>query len=101
MKKLFAFLFSIAMSFSVHAQAKKVTLPVLCDSSEAIQKVLKEYKEEQLFVGNDILHEISGMNFMIFLNKNTGSYSAFLIAPNTNIICVISSGDKGKLIYRD
>ena len=101
MKKLLAILASVFVFSSAQAQEKKIMLPMTCTSIEFVEQVLKKYKEEQLFIGQDNTHDVPDLNIMVFLNKKTGSYSLLLMAANTNMICIVSSGEKGRLLYKD
>lgn len=80
---------------------QKVPLPVICAEPAFIEKVIKEHKEEILFVGKDTIHGVKQLTLNIFFNQKTGTYSAVLVAPDASIVCVVSSGDSAKLIYNN
>lgn len=101
MKKLLAILASVFVFSSAQAQERKIMLPMTCTSVQFVEQVLKQYKEEQLFVGQDTTHDVSDLNVMLFLNKTTGTYSLLFITSNANLICVVSSGEKGRILYKD
>ena len=90
----------VGMSFSSFAQ-QRTSLPVICTSPETVEKVLKEHKEEILFVGKDTIHGIEQLTLNIFLNTKTGTYSAVLVAREASVICVLSSGELGKIIHNN
>lgn len=98
MKKILTAVLMSLFVFSANAE-KRVNLPVLCESPDFVESVIKKHKEEQLFLGEDDIHGVPDMNVLLFLNKQTGTYSLFFIVPNTNLICIISSGKRGKLIF--
>lgn len=97
MKRLVAALV-LSIPFLVHAQ-QKINLPVMCGNLDSIGKVLKEYKEEILFVGKDEIHKVEGVTVNVFLNSKTGTYSIVFIEAKSGMVCVLSSGENGKLIY--
>ena len=99
MRKLLAALV-LSVPFLVHAQ-QKTNLPVVCDNLDSISKVLKEYKEEILFVGKDDMHKIDGVSINVFLNAKTGTYSVVLTEAKSGTVCVLSAGENGKLIYNN
>lgn len=101
MKKFLIVLVSFFVFANAHAQSKKIMLPMTCESVEFVEKVLNQYKEEQLFVGQDNSHNIPDLNVMLFLNKNTGTYSLLILVSSVNMLCVVSSGEKGKMLYND
>jgi hypothetical protein len=90
----------VGMSFSAFAQ-QRTSLPVICTSPENVEKVLREHKEEILFVGKDTIHGIDQLTLNIFFNPKTGTYSAVLVARDASVICVISSGELGKIIHNN
>lgn len=100
MKKILTFILLSAFVFSANAE-KRVNLPVLCEKPDFVENVIKKHKEEQLFVGEDDMHGVPGMNTLLFLNKQTGTYSLFFIVPNTDLVCIVGSGKRGKLIYNN
>ena len=99
MKKLLAAL-ALSIPALVFAQ-QRINLPLVCGDFDFISKVLKEYKEEILFVGKDDIHKVEGVTVNVFLNAKTGTYSIVLIEAKSGMVCVMSSGDNGKLIYNN
>jgi hypothetical protein len=88
--------------FGVTASAQqKVSLPVVCAEPEFVGKILKEYKEEILFVGKDLIHGVKQLTLNIFLNPKTGTYSAVLVSTDASVICVVSSGEAGKILHNN
>lgn len=97
MKRLIA---ALVLSVPFLAQAQqKINLPLVCGDFDFIGKVLKEYKEEILFIGKDDIHKVEGVTVNVFLNAKTGTYSIVLIEAKSGMVCVMSSGQNGKLIY--
>lgn len=82
-------------------ESRSVMLPIKCENSSFVENVLKNFKEEQIFVGQDDMHGVPGMNVLLFLNNKTGTYSLLFVVPNTNLICVAGSGVKGKIVYNN
>lgn len=98
MKKILTAILTLFFVCSSSAE-KRVNLSVLCEKPDFVQSIIKKHKEDQLFVGQDDIHGVPGMNTLIFLNKETGTYSLLFIVPNTDVICIVGSGIKGRLIY--
>lgn len=99
MKKLLgAIILSVPML--LHAQ-QTINLPVVCENSDSIGKSLKEYKEELLFVGKDSIQSARGISIGLFLNSKSGTYTIMFIDTKLNVMCVVSSGENGKLIYNN
>ena len=99
MKKLLvAIILSVPML--LHAQ-QNINLPVVCDSSDSTGKILKEYKEELLFIGKDSIHSATGITISLFLNVKSGTYTIMFIDAKSSVMCVVSSGENGKLIYNN
>lgn len=102
MIKFIAMLFAVFfLSNNSYAQGRKITVPMLCETADVVKEVLDKYKEEQLFLGQDEMHQITDMNVLLFLNNKTGTYSLLFVGPSSNMICIISSGTKGKILYKD
>lgn len=93
---------AVMMLASVSASAQqRIPLPVICAEPAFVEKVIKEHKEEILFVGKDTIHGVKQLTLNIFFNTKSGTYSAVLVAPDASIVCVISSGDSGKIIHNN
>lgn len=101
MMKFLTMLLVFFLTTTSYAQGRKVSVPVTCESAEFVKEVLAKYKEEQFFLGQDDTHQIPGMNVLLFLNNRTGTYSLLFVSLESNTICVISSGTKGKILYKD
>lgn len=100
MKKIL--LASILSLFSIASFAQqRVPLPVICAEPSFVEKVIREHKEEILFVGKDTVHGVQNLAVNIFLNSKTGTYSIVLVTPDEKIVCIIGSGEQGKLIYNN
>lgn len=99
MKKLLAAL-ALSIPAAVFAQ-QRIPLPVICAEPPFVEKVIREHKEEMLFVGKDTVHGVENLTVNIFLNTNTGTYSIVLVAPDASFVCVVGSGVQGKLIYKN
>lgn len=91
---------ALAATMFHSAQAQMFNVPVICEEPETVDKVLKEYKEQPYFVGLDKLHNGIDLTVSVFLNQQTGTYSVVFIVPNSNKICVMSSGEKGKILHQ-
>lgn len=79
----------------------KINLPVVCPPAQKITEVLLSYKEDLSFIGIDTIHKVEKLSAILYLNKNTKTYTIFLVAPNQNMTCVISSGEMGELLVKD
>lgn len=90
----------VFFSSTLYAQ-QTIQLPAVCTDSRAFEKVVKEYREEILFVGKDTVHSDGQLALSMFLNSKTGTYTVALIASDARIVCVISSGDAGKMLYNN
>lgn len=99
MKKLLAAL-TLSIPALVFAQ-QRVPLPIVCAEPAFVEKVIREHKEEILFVGKDTVHGVQNLAVNIFLNSKTGTYSIVLVTPDEKIVCIIGSGEQGKLIYNN
>lgn len=92
----------MAIAFPLFAYAQqRINIPIICAEPAFVQKILKEHKEEILFVGRDTIHNVENLAVNIFLNSVTGTYSIVLVTPDEKMVCVIGSGEKGKLIYNN
>ena len=91
---------ALAVSFPLASAQQRIPMPVMCAEPAFVEKVLREHKEEVLFVGRDSMHGVENLAVNIFMNSNTGTYSIVLVVPEGNIVCVIASGTNGKLIYK-
>lgn len=85
---------------SVYAQ-NKVNLPVICPAPQKITEVLTNFKEEIIFAGADTIHNVDRLTTILYLNKETKTYTLLLVAPGEKITCVISSGEMGELIIKE
>lgn len=99
MKKILA---ALAMSIPalVFAQ-QRIPIPIVCAEPAFVEKVIREHKEEILFVGKDTVHGVQNLAVNIFLNSKTGTYSIVLVTPDEKLVCIIGSGEQGKLIYNN
>lgn len=93
---------AIALSVPFLAQAQqRIPIPIVCAEPAFVEKVIKEHKEEILFVGKDTVHGVQNLAVNIFLNSKTGTYSIVLVTPDEKLVCIIGSGEQGKLIYNN
>lgn len=93
-------LFTIAICTSVsitnvYAQ-KKVNLTLHCDSLDNIASIIEKHSEKLMFVGLDTQHNVKNLNLSLFLNKDTKTYSAVFVTPDTRLVCIASSGEMGE-----
>lgn len=93
---------AIALSVPFLAQAQqRIPIPIVCAEPAFVEKVIREHKEEILFVGKDTVHGVQNLAVNIFLNNKTGTYSIVLVTPDEKLVCIIGSGEQGKLIYNN
>lgn len=93
---------AIALSVPFFAQAQqRIPIPIVCAEPAFVEKVIREHKEEILFVGKDTVHGVQNLAVNIFLNNKTGTYSIVLVTPDEKLVCIIGSGEQGKLIYNN
>ena len=92
---------ALAVSFPLATAQQRIPIPVVCAEPAFVEKVIKEHKEEILFVGKDTVHGVQNLAVNVFLNSKTGTYSIVLVTPDEKIVCIIGSGEQGKLIYNN
>jgi len=100
MKQLIASATMMLAAVSANAQ-QRVPLPVICAEPAFVEKVIREHKEEILFVGKDTIHKVNQLTMNVFFNPKSGTYSVVLVAADASIVCVISSGDSGKILHNN
>jgi hypothetical protein len=98
MRKILALL-ALTLAAST-TSANEATIKLFCEKSSYIDSVLKQHKEQLLFVGLDDMHKIEGLTASLFYNEKTKTYSILFLAPNVDMVCVVSSGTLGKIIYK-
>lgn len=76
---------------SVNAQSN-TNLPVACSSIAKGLEVISTFKEVPTFMGKDEQHEIENLNLVMFLNKETQTFTIALVSKEQNRFCAISSG---------
>lgn len=76
-----------------------MSIPILCTTIEKLSEIINKYEEQTVFVGADDLHNVKNMNFVLFHNKKTGTYSAVFVSVDAKQVCVVSSGN-GKIIEK-
>jgi len=97
MKKILALLaLTLSATLSHSAEA---TVKLFCEKPAFIENILREHKEELIFVGMDNIHKIEGLTSSVFYNQTTKTYSILFSAQSGEMVCVISSGVLGKFIF--
>lgn len=99
-KSLFTFAIFMSLSLSSLAQ-QKVTLELNCFKPGEIAKILEKFKEEYVFAGTDDIHGVKNLTAVVFLNKETKTYSVLLHANDQGLVCVASSGTNGVMLKKD
>ena len=90
---------AICMSLSSEVNAQKtVNLPITCDKPERIASVLVKYGEKPIFYGMDDVQKVDNLSLAVFYNKETKTFSVVFTAPDSNIVCVLSSGNQGTMV---
>lgn len=74
---------------------------ILCGPFETVERILQEYKEEVVFVGelereNNNGDRIAGL-LIIALNKKTGGWTAYELYRNKQS-CILQGGNRGRLV---
>lgn len=80
---------------------KKVNLEVTCLKPEDAIKVIEKYKENYIFAGIDNMHGVKNMTSVLFLNKETGTYTFIFNANEQGVVCVVSSGINGVQLTKE
>lgn len=99
LSKLFAAITSVVVMGAAHSQTT-IPLPLKCFPPEQVEKLIKQYKESPYFVGVDTSHKMDNLVTGVHLNRETGSYTMFLYVNEQNVVCVVSVGEKGRILYQ-
>lgn len=92
MSKVF-YAIAIYMSLIASVSAQQASrLPVACSSIANGLDVISSFKEAPIFMGKDEQHDIENLSLVIFLNKETKTFTAALVSKDQNRFCAISSG---------
>lgn len=56
-------------------------------------EVIKKYKEVPIFLGNDYQHDVTNLNVIVLVNKETQTYTVALVSKEQNKFCSVSAGE--------
>lgn len=99
-KSLSIFVTCMSLSLSSLAQ-KKVNLELSCFAPEEVTKIIEKFKEEYVFAGMDDIHGVKNLTTVLFLNKETKTYSIVFHANDQGLVCILSSGTNGIQLKRE
>jgi hypothetical protein len=87
-----AFLPIFAFSKDTHVT---IPMPVICDTSEKVIAIMKEFDEKIIFVG---LEESNSNTVSVWRNDTTGTFTMTITPKGSDYTCVISAGSTSRNI---
>ena len=91
------------MSLSIgaaRAQTPEQYLPVVCSTLAVGSEVLSKFGELPIFAGKDDQQNVNNLNVMVFVNKETQTFTVALLSKEQNRFCAVSSG-QGIVLPKD
>lgn len=84
----------------VHAQTQtqpqprsnKIQLPIICNSLAAGYSAVSKYKEIPVFVAVDEQQQVEDLIVIVFMNKETKTFTISIVNKNSDLFCMILSG---------
>lgn len=101
MKKVLTALALLAASTFATAEIQVAQLPIYCGKASVAFDVLKNYKEQSVFVGLDTSHNVENLTISVFHNPETKSFSVLFLSPDKDMACILSAGESSKMMYNN
>jgi hypothetical protein len=96
MKKILFFALALLPIFAFSKDTHvTIPMPVICDLTEKIVAIMKEFDEKIIFVG---LEESNSNTVSVWRNDTTGTFTLTITPKSSKYTCVISAGSTSRNI---